>query len=76
MKWQKVIYYSDNWFMVAGSCLSINGLYLWFDKQTVFLDVPESLKFSWYIFYTLRAVKWQIVWLVCKNQDTVAVQNV
>jgi hypothetical protein len=43
MKYQKVIYYTDNWHAY---------------------DLP------------LRAVKWQIVWLVCKNQDTVAVQNV
>jgi hypothetical protein len=26
--------------------------------------------------YTLRAVKSQIVWLMCKNQVTAAVQNV
>jgi hypothetical protein len=37
--------------MVGISCLSINGLY---DKLTVFLEVPESLKFSWYFIHSVR----------------------
>jgi hypothetical protein len=39
------------------------------------LEGPRKLKI-FVLVYAFRAVKWQIVWLVCKNQDTVAVQNV
>jgi hypothetical protein len=48
-----------------------------YDKLTVFLEVPESLNFrvSLHLWFTHCAAKWQIVWLVRKNQDTVAVQN-
>jgi hypothetical protein len=59
--------------MVAVSCLSINGLYLWYVKRI--FGGSRKLKI-FLLFYTLRAVKWQIVWLVGKNQDTLAVQNV
>jgi hypothetical protein len=59
--------------MVAVSCLSINGLYLCYAKH--FFGRSRKLKI-FLLFYTLRAVKWQTVWLVCKNQDTLAVQNV
>jgi hypothetical protein len=101
MKWQKVIYYTDNsyaydlhhkiapsdfrrkqfisvdfwklsWLMVAVSCLSINGFYLWYAKH--FFGGSRKLKI-FLLFYTLSAVKPQIVWLVCKNQYTVTVQN-
>jgi hypothetical protein len=40
-----------------------------------FFGGPCKLKILVFV-YSLRAVKCQIVWLVCKNKNTVAVQNV
>jgi hypothetical protein len=37
--------------MVAVSCLSINVLC---GKLRVFLEIPESLKFSWYFTHSVR----------------------